>query len=316
MFCPVCTCECRKFGKNRNGSQRFRCDVCEKTFTDAATQPTDRRKLDAEKAVMCLRMLLEGNSIRSTERLTGVARNTIMTTMVDVGIKCKSFMERTLVGIPVDNVQADEIWGFVGCKERTKNIKGHGDEVGDAWCFVGITRKTKLILTYHLGKRGVEDTRTFCHKLRKATSGKIQLSTDGYRPYLTAVWDAFKNEVDYGQLVKVYATPSGGKSQSRYSPGEVVDAYAVPCIGEPEMDDVCTSHAERQNLNIRMGIRRMTRLTNGHSKKWENHDAALALYFAYHNFCRVHTTLKTTPAVAAGLTDHVWSVSELLEQIG
>jgi hypothetical protein len=113
----------------------------------------------------------------------------------------------------------------------------------------------------------------------------------------------------------VYATPSGKGGQSRYSPGEVVDAYAVPCIGEPEMDDVCTSHAERQNLNIRMGIRRMTRLTNGHSKKWENHDAALALYFAYHNFCRVHTTLKTTPAVAAGLTDHVWSVAELLEEI-
>jgi IS1 family transposase len=188
--------------------------------------------------------------------------------------------------------------------------------VGDAWCFVGMDRESKLVLAWHLGKRSTEATVIFAAKLGEATRGRFQLSTDGFKPYQTAVPVIFGNSIDFAQLVKTYASNPERTSEARYSPGEVIDVKAYARTGTPDMDRVCTSHAERQNLSMRMTIRRLTRLTNAHSRKWANHSAALALYFAYYNFCRVHGTLKTTPAVAAGLTDHTWSVAELLERIG
>jgi hypothetical protein len=181
-------------------------------------------------------------------------------------------------------------------------------------------------LTWHVGKRTAYDAVLFTDKLRHATAGRFQLSTDGFKPYRTAVPDSFGDTVDFAQLVKVYSNPP--EEEGRHSPGQVVDTYSVVIAGNPNEDQICTSHSERANLSIRMAIRRMTRLTNAHSKKWANHEAAFALWFAYYNFCRVHTTLtdetrtddeprrKTTPAMAAGLTDHVWSVAELLGAIG
>jgi IS1 family transposase len=216
------------------------------------------------------------------------------------------------------------MWGFVSCKERTRERRGYGDEKGDAWCFVAIERQNKMVLAWHLGKRTPEDTLAFADKLRHATRGRFQLTTDGFRPYRTAIPEAFGRTVDFAQLIKVYHTPQPEGGETRYSPGEVVDSYSVIAIGAPDEALICTSHAERQNLTMRMTIRRLTRLTNAHSKKWENHGAALALYFAYYNYCRPHTTLtemtweegrtmrKTTPAMAAGLADHVRSVTELL----
>jgi transposase-like protein/IS1 family transposase len=318
MFCPYCQGHTRKFGKNRNGSQRYRCDACKRTLTDAETRPVDRRRLAEDKAVIMLRMVLEGMSVRSTERLTQVHRDTILATMVDAGKRCKAFMEKFIQGVQVDDVQADEIWSFVGAKQKTCDRQGCDDsERGDSWCFVGMTRYTKLVLAWHLDKRTPEAANIFCKKLRAATTGRFQLSTDGYKPYLIAVWEAFRQGIDFAQLIKVYSTTGNKKSSAtRYSPGEVIDAYAVPCLGTPDIDQVCTSHSERKNLSLRMAIRRWTRLTNAHSKKWANHEAALGLWFAYYNFCRVHMTLKTTPAVAAGLTDHTWTVAELLERIG
>ena len=314
MFCPVCTGVARRFGKNRNGSQRLRCDACKKTFTDAETQPVDRRRLDAKKAELCLRMILEGNSIRSVERLTDVHRDTIISVMAETGEKCETFLARTVRGVQVHDVQADEIWGFVGCKEKTRELNGYGDSKGDAWCFVAMERGTKLVLTWHLDKRTPLATTYFAAKLNDATNGRFQLSTDGFRPYRTAIPLVFGNTIDFAQIVKTYGTPDNGGA-TRYSPGEVVATHTVLLSGNPDDDKVCTSHVERQNLSIRMGVRRMTRLTNAHSKKWENHKSAMALWFAYYNFCRIHTTLKTTPAVASGLTDHAWSVAELLERI-
>jgi transposase-like protein/IS1 family transposase len=312
MLCSICNNEARKFGRNRNGSQRYRCDDCARTFTDESTRPTDRRKLSQDKLVLCLRMLLEGNSIRSVERLTGVHRDTIIDAMVAAGKQCKRFLESAIHHIPVEDVQADEVWGFVGCKERTRQAYGYDESVGDAYCFTAIERTTKLIVAWHLGKRSRGDTQDFADNLRRATTGRFQLTTDGYTPYQTAIPFTFGERIDFATLVKDYETPDEG--QRRYSPADIVGITIKIRSGEPDKNKICTSHVERHNLTIRMTVRRLTRLTNAHSKKWENHDAALALFFAFYNFCRVHGTIKTTPAVAAGLTDHVWNMAELLSK--
>jgi transposase-like protein/IS1 family transposase len=311
MECPLCQGHTRRFGQNRNGSQRYRCDACRRTFTDKATRPTDRRRLAPATVILCLRMLLEGNSIRSVERLTGVHRDTIITAMVEAGKKCKTFMESVIERIPVADVQVDEIWGFVGCKEKTRQRKNKGEEFGDAYCFTAIERETKMIVAWHLGKRSTPDTFAFADKLKKATSGRFQLTTDGFPSYKAAIPATFPSRVDYATLVKMYGKPP---DEGRYSPPQVVDTVITPQLGNPDPERICTSHVERHNRTIRMAIRRMTRLTDAHSKKWENHDAALALFFAYYNFCRVHMTLKTTPAVATGWAFRPWSLQELLNQ--
>jgi IS1 family transposase len=262
--------------------------------------------------ILCLRMLLEGNSIRSVERLTGINRDTIIDAMVDAGKKCKRFLESAIHHVPVSDIQADEIWGFVGCKEKVRQARNYDESMGDAYCFTAIERNTKLIVAWHLGKRSPADTLDFADNLRRATTGRFQLTTDGYTPYQTAIPYVFGPRVDFATLVKDYETPDEGSR--RYAPGDVVGITIRIRSGNPDTDKICTSHVERHNLTIRMTVRRMTRLTNAHSKKWENHDAALALFFAYYDFCRNHMTLKTTPAVAAGLTDHTWSMAELLEK--
>jgi len=321
MLCPNCESQTRRFGRNRNGSQRYRCDACEVTFTDGATRPVDRRFVEEPRMTMCLRMLLEGTSIRTTERLTGTHRDTILAAMVAAGEKCGRFLEATIRDVPVDDVQVDEIWSFIICKERTRERLNHGQDHGDCYTFTGVERTTKLMLAWHAGKRSAADARTFCGKLNHAISGRFQLTTDGYGAYLTAVPGSFPSGVDYATLVKVYGSPSE-EDRRRYSPGQVIDIIATQQIGNPDPARICTSHVERANLTMRMGIRRFTRLTNAFSKKWENHEAALALFFGFYNFCRPHQTLteymgyKCTPAMRAGLTNHVWTVPELLARAG
>ena len=276
-------------------------------------------RLAPAQAVMCLRMLLEGTSIRSVERLTGVNRNTIVSLLVNVGGRCQQFLDRALRDVPVADVQADEIWSFVGCKEKTRERNNYAEYFGDAYCYTAIERDTKLLIAWHLGKRCPADTQQFADKLARATAGRFQLATDGYTPYRTAVPAALGSRVDFARLVKVYAVPEG--EERRYSPPQVVAAIPTPCCGNPDPTKICTSHVERANLTMRMTIRRLTRLTNAFSKKWENHEAALALFFAFYNFCRVHQSLsegarnQQTPAMAAGLTDHAWSVGELLRRM-
>jgi len=260
---------------------------------------------------MCLKMLLEGTSIRSTERLTGVHRDTIMHLMVQAGENCESFLRDTLVDLPVDDVQCDEIWGFVGMKEKTRERQRASAEYGDCYTFTAIERTSKLLVTWHVGKRSPSDTQQFADKLNKATAGRFQLSSDGYTPYRTAIPTALGSRIDYGQLVKVYGTSPDG--EKRYSPATIIDCRKQVLLGKPDMERICTSHIERNNLHIRMTIRRMTRLTNAFSKKLENHEAMTALAIGYYNFCWKHGTLGTSPAVAAGLTDHIWTVRELLE---
>jgi transposase-like protein/IS1 family transposase len=209
MLCPFCEEAARRFGRNRNGSQRYQCLACGRTFTDEVTRPKDRRRLSFDRAVFCLRLLLEGTSIRSVERLTGIHRGTILTAFVDAGERCQRFLEETMRELPVEDVQADEIWAFVGCKEKTRERNNYAEYFGDAYCFTAIERSTKVIIAWHLGKRSPEDTWLFAEKLSRATNGRFQLTTDGFTPYRTAIPNTLGMRVDFAQLVKVYGFPEG-----------------------------------------------------------------------------------------------------------
>jgi transposase-like protein/IS1 family transposase len=312
MQCGVCGIVCQRFGKHRNGLRRFRCSACGKTYTETHKRVLESMYIKPQDAVMALQLLLEGNSIRSTERICQMNRNTIMSLLVKAGERCEKLMEEKLQGINVKDVEVDEIWGFVGKKEghRTAHEQDFA-AIGDCWCFTALERNTKLILTYFVGKRTAPATEHFVAKLAWATSTHpYQLTSDGFKAYVRAVKRHLPGRVHFAQLIKVYASPREG--EQRYSPGEVVEAVPVKIMGNPRRDKICTSHIERQNLSIRMGMRRMTRLTNAFSKKWENLEAAYALWFAYYNWCRVHSSLKATPCMAAGIEDHVWTIAELI----
>ena len=311
MTCHNCRTSCAKHGRDRKGNQRWRCRQCSHTFTETPDKPLDEMRLPFDKAVLCLRLLVEGNSIRSVERITDVHRDTILRLLVLAGERCERLMDDRIRNLEVDQVQCDELWGFVGCKEKRRPLDR--EDLGDAWGYVAIERSTKLILCWHLGKRTLADTQMFTDKLDRATSGLFQLTTDGFGPYVPAVWRSVGHRVNFAQLIKVYRSPREG--EQRYSPAECVDAVPVERIGMPVRDQICTSHVERNNLTIRMHMRRLTRLTNGFSRKWANLHAALALHFAWYNFVRVHQTLRVTPAMEATVTDHVWNITELLSHV-
>jgi transposase-like protein/IS1 family transposase len=311
VTCHYCRTTCKRFGKHRNGLQRYRCNQCAKTFIEEHERPLDEMRLPLDKAVSILKLLLEGMSVRSVERVTGVHRDTILRLLVLAGERCDALMLSKVKNLSVKDVEVDEIWGFVGKKEAHKS-EDDGAELGDAYCFVGMERSTKLVLAYHLGKRTAKFTDAFIGKLAYATSkNRYQLTSDGFAPYVNSVKMLLRGRVDFAQLVKVYGASREG--EQRYSPAEVVDAVPCEIMGRPVRDRICTSHIERQNLSIRMGMRRMTRLTNAFSKKWENLQAAYSLWFAYYNFCRIHQTLRVTPAMEQGLADHVWTIADLVQ---
>lgn len=312
MTCETCNLACQRFGKHRNGLRRFRCSGCKKTYTEAHKRVLDTMYISQEKAVLALQLLLEGNSIRSTERISGLDRNTLMSLLVKAGNRCQSLMDEKINNLDVFDVEVDEIWGFVQKKESHKMQREKQVEViGDAYCFVALERNSKLVLCHHLGKRDQLSTNLFMRKLSRATSQqRFQLTSDGFKPYALAVKTQLRKPVDFARLVKVYGVSRDG--EQRYSPAEVVDAVPTPVYGNPVKSRICTSHVERVNLSIRMGMRRMTRLTTGFSKKWSHLEFAYSLWFAYYNFCRVHKTLRVTPAMESGLSDHIWSVRELI----
>lgn len=313
MECPCCSQPSRKIGFTASGTQRFRCDDCKKSFTPQKNSPLGVMRLPMDKAILVLNMLLEGSSIRSVSRITGVDKTTILALMVHVGENCQRMLGDRLKDVCVNDIEADEVWSFVGCKEKTRIAKQYGDAVGDAYCFIGIERTTKLICAWHLGKRSHDDTVTFAEHLRAATTGRFQMTTDGFTPYRQVIPQTFGARVDFAQLIKVYGN-EGVEEQRRYSPPVVTKITQETIIGSPRDSRVSTSYVERQNLSLRMGVRRFTRLTNAHSKKWANHQAMLALWFGFYNYCRKHMTLKETPAMASGLADHVWSIRELIEE--
>ncbi len=269
-------------------------------------------RLDSKTRAMVIRCLVEGNSIRATVRLTGAAKNTVVKLLVEAGAACSTFMDGAMKNLPCKRLQADEIWSFVYAKQ--KNIKPehfeNGGYAGDVWTWVAIDADTKLVPCWMLGQRDLASARSFIDDLAGRLANRVQLTTDGLKVYLNAVESAFGNDIDYAQLHKIYKDSADG--QKRYSPAACIGCEKKSVTGDPDPAHISTSYVERQNLNMRMGMRRFTRLTNAFSKKVENLAATVALYYTYYNFCRVHQTLKTTPAIAAGIADHVWSVEEIV----
>ena len=268
-------------------------------------------KLPLAKRAQVLHLLVEGNSLRATARLSDVAFNTVAKLFVGAGRACLAYQDEAFHNLPCKRLQLDEIWSFVYAKE--KNVaaaKEAPDDAGDVWTWVAIDADTKLVPSWRIGDRSTETAIAFVDDLSDRLASRVQITTDGHRPYLEAVEQAFGADVDYAQLVKIYgAAPEAFKG--RYSPAECTGIRKTRIEGKPDAKHVSTSYVERQNLTMRMSIRRFTRLTNAFSKKLENHALSVALHYMHYNFCRIHKTLRVTPAMAAGVTDRLWSVSDI-----
>ena len=268
-------------------------------------------RLPLEKRAQIIGVLVEGMSMRAVTRLTGVSINTVTKLLEDVGMASAFFQAQTLVNLPCTRIECDEIWAF--CYAKEKNVAPADKGVlgfGDVYTWTAICAETKLIASYMIGKRDADYANVFIADLASRLAHRVQLTTDGHKPYLEAVEGAFGADVDYAMLVKQYG-PGSLTEQRRYSPSEYVGSEKRLITGNPEKDKVSTSYVERQNLTMRMGMRWFTRLTNGFSKKVENLEHAVSLHFMHDNFARIHKTLRVTPAMAAGISDHVWSLEEI-----
>lgn len=271
-------------------------------------------KLSIEKRAMILTMLVEGSSMRSVSRIADVSINTVTKLLVDAGIVCAEYQSEHLVGIKSKRVQCDEIWSFCYSKEKNvvpadKGILGYGD----VYTWTAIDADSKLVISWLVGRRDYEYAEAFIADLASRVSDKIQLTSDGYGCYINAVEKAFGGAIDYAMLVKIYG--DDGNAQKRYSPAPFISAEKRIMAGNPDAKHISTSFVERQNLTMRMGMRRFTRLTNGFSKKIDNLAHAVALHFMHYNFVRIHKSLKTTPALAAGVTNKLWSMTDVVELI-
>ena len=302
-----------KHGKDRRGQQRFKCVSCGSTFTEERTKPIGDMRIEIDRAVLALTLLVEGMSIRAAERITKLHRDTIDDLILVVGENCSRFLDRFVVNVPsVSDVEIDEIWSFVGCKNKLARERNYGPDKGDSWTFTAIERNTKLVLAHYVGHRNAMSADRFLRKVKNATNGagRYQVTTDGLAVYEYGVPFALGSNIDFAQLIKKYAS---GQTEIRYSPDVITACERVPRFGNPEYDRISTSIVERLNLTIRMQSRRHTRLTNAHSKSLRHHTAMQAILFAWYNLIRRHETVKTTPAVASDLTDHAWTFRELLD---
>ena len=271
----------------------------------------DMNRLSTARRAKILQLLVEGSSLRSITRLEGVSINTVTKLLVDAGQACAEYHDDAVRNVVSRRVQVDEAWAFTYAKAKNvPTAKAAPEGAGDTWTWTALDADTKLIVSWLVGPRDGESAHAFMFDLASRLRTRVQLSADGLGAYVNAVEDAFGTDVDFGQLVKVYTTP-GTDEQRRYSPPKCKAAHRVPVSGEPDPAFISTSFIERQNLNLRMGVRRFTRLTNAFSKKLENHVHSVALWSVWHNWCRRHTTLRTTPAQAAGLTD-AWHNAEWL----
>ena len=271
-------------------------------------------RLDSETRAQVIRCLVDGNSIRATVRITGVAKNTVTKLLVQAGAICSEYQDRVLRNLSCRRIQYDAIWSFVGAKD--KNVPAEKKEqfgIGSAWTWTAIDADTKLVPCWMVGPRDGGAATEFIQDLAGRLKHRVQLTTDGHKPYLDAAEDAFGSEIDYAILIKLYG--ADGSEEKRYSPAQCIGTRVTPITGDPDPKHISTSYVERANLTMRMSMRRFTRLTNGFSKKIENHMAALALYFMYYNFVRIHQTLRVTPAMAAGVTSKLWSVYDIVNLI-
>lgn len=267
--------------------------------------------LPLEKQVTVIHALAEGTSIRAIERMTGIHQDTIGRLALRVGAACEKLMDEKMRNLEVTSIQVDEIWGFIGKKQRNCRRKD-SRELGDVWTWIALDRTTKLIPSYVVGKRDAYHANAFMYDLAGWVKNRPQISSDGLHAYAAAVERGFGANVDYGQIVKSFASDES-VPQGKYSPAEVVSVSKESIMGSPIESDICTSHVEKQNHTLRMHCRRLTRLTNAFSKKLENFKAAVALNFAYYNFVKIHGSIRCTPAMAAGVSPSIWKVSDLVE---
>lgn len=268
-------------------------------------------QLTKERRIHVIKCLCEGLSIRATVRMTGASKNTIVKLLAEVAEVCSAYQDKTIRNLSCKRIQCDEIWSFCYAKDKNVPREKRGKfGFGDVWTWTALDADSKLIVSWRVGDRDAWAAQNFMHDLKNRLANRVQLTTDGHRVYLTAVELAFGTDVDYAMLVKLFGAVRD--KEATYSPAKVISCRCVPLIGDPELEHISTSHVERHNLTMRMSMRRFARLTNAFSKKVENHIAALSLYFMFYNFCRVHQTLRVTPAMEAGISDHVWEIKEIV----
>lgn len=272
------------------------------------------RKLTSQQRIQVVNCLIEGCSIRATVRMTGVAKKTVMRVLVEVGAICEDYQDRTFRNLSCRRIQLDELWGFNYCKQKnvTTEIASKVPGAGDVWLWVAIDAETKLVPCWRLGDRNAGTALEFVHDLADRLSNRVQLTSDGHRAYLTAVESAFGSDVDYAMLVKLYGNDA--EKEVRYSPAQCIGYHSAAITGNPDPKHISTSFVERQNWSVRTAMRRYTRLSNGFSRKIENHAAAVALYYFSYNFIKIHRTLRVSPAMAAGIERDFWSVGQLVAE--
>jgi len=267
-------------------------------------------RLSIEERARIVSCLAEGCSLRSTVRLTGFSRKGVSRVLADIGKACAAYHNKVMRNLPCKIIQVDEVWSFIYCKQANMpdHLKGV-DGIGDAWTWIALDADTKLVPAWFVGDRSLASAKLFVSDLADRLASRVQLTTDGYRPYLEAVEDAFGSEIDYAMLVKLFGHQQD--FENRYSPPKCIGVRRRRIKGKPDRKFISTSFVERQNMTVRMCNRRFTRLTNAFSKTLENHKHALAIHFTHYNFCRIHQTLRVTPAMEAGISNHVWSVEEI-----
>jgi transposase-like protein/IS1 family transposase len=316
MTCIRCKhSEVKRFGfYGHHRIQRFRCPACKATFSEPRKRPLGRHYISTEQAAQIVTLLLEGMSVRAVSRTTGVHQGTILSLLLTVGSKARSLFAKKVRNIRPNFVQADELWTFV----HTKEAHLHGDvpkEWGDQYIWMAIDSETKMVLSYLVAKREGASAYDFIKDLSERVAGRFQITTDGLRSYVPAIEEYFGADVDFAQLLKLYGTRDG-EGPEWYNPSKVTATIPISISGHPKLERISTSHVERANLSVRTHLRRFTRLSLGFSKTLEHLSAAVNLYMTFFNFCRVHQTLRVTPAMQAGITDHIWTVQELLTWAG
>ncbi len=287
----------------------FMLDRSRNSIIFASSKEITMNRLPIEKKVQIINLLVEGSSLRATSRIADVSINTVTKLLVDVGSACEKFHDENVMSVNSRRVQCDEIWSFVYAKQ--KNVTEEMNGAGDAWTWVGMDADNKLVVSWFVGNRDAQSANVFMLDVAKRLRNRVQLTTDGLRAYLDAVENAFEFRVDFAQLVKLYGADSS-KGEKKYSPAECIGAKKIKVSGNPNEKHISTSYIERQNLTMRMHIRRFTRLTNAFSKKLENHCYAIALHFVYYNFVKIHKTLRVTPAMEAGLTKKLMSIEDIV----
>ena len=274
-------------------------------------------KLDGKRRAQVVAALVEGASVNSVVRMTGVSKPTILKLLADLGSACAKYQDEKLRGLPCKRIQCDEIWSFCFAKDKNlpEELRGQFG-FGSVWTWTALCADTKLMISWLVGERSAVYAEKFMSDVAARLAHRVQLTTDGHKPYLQAVEGAFGSEIDYAMLEKLYAAPPQEGATTRYSPAQCCGTKTHRIAGNPDSKHISTSYAERMNLEIRMGMRRFTRLTNAHSKKIQNHIHAVSLYFMYYNFARIHSTLRVTPAMQAGVADHAWNLGEIVGLLG